>query len=76
MDYIKLDGSLVKNIETDANARLIARTIHNFCVSIGAKSIAEFVENGKIMELLGDMGIHYAQGYHVGKPEADLREEG
>ena len=55
VDYIKLDGSLIKNIATDPNARLIAQTIHR-----------------EIMEVLAQIGVHYAQGYHVGKPEPTL----
>ena len=75
VDYIKLDGSLVKNIKEDKNAELVAKTVHEFCRNINAKTIAEYVENQEIMSLLLKMGVHYAQGYYIGKPSPKLLEE-
>ena len=72
VDYIKLDGSLIKNIVLDKSAYLVAKTIHDFCGNINAKSIAEFIENEEVMNKLSEIGIDYAQGYFIGKPEPEL----
>ncbi|MCF6331599.1 MAG: EAL domain-containing protein [Sulfurimonas sp.] len=72
VDYLKIDSSLVKNVTTDENSKVITRTIINFASSLGLKTIAEYVEDKKSLELLEKMGIDFIQGYYIGKPEADI----
>jgi diguanylate cyclase (GGDEF)-like protein len=67
-DYIKIDGSLVRHIDTDENARLIVSTINTFIHTIGAKSIAEFVHSETIFNLLLEMGVDEFQGYYFSEP--------
>ncbi len=71
-DYLKIDSSLVKNVTTDENSKVITITIINFASSLGLKTIAEYVEDKKSLELLEKMGIDFIQGYYIGKPEADI----
>jgi len=75
IDYLKIDGSLVKYITSDENSRIITKTIINFASSLGLKTIAEFVEDKDSFEMLEKMGIDYIQGYYIGKPQEDLNSD-
>lgn len=68
VDYLKIDGSLIKNIHTDTSSRRVVETIKAFAEKISLNIIAEFVENEEILNCLKDMGIHLCQGYYIGKP--------
>ncbi len=72
VDTVKIDGSLIKNIDTDYSAREIVRTIVEFTKRVGLKSTAEFVSSEAIFNIVKELGIDYAQGYYIGKPEAEL----
>ena len=71
-DYLKIDGSLIKNIDTDKNAFLIVSTIVEFSKKLGMKTIAEFVENEKIFKIVKDLGIDYSQGYYFSAAKKDI----
>jgi diguanylate cyclase (GGDEF)-like protein/PAS domain S-box-containing protein len=68
VDYLKIDGSFVRNMDTDAIDRAMVSSIHQLASVIGIKTIAEFVENGSILEQLSDIGICYAQGFGISRP--------
>ena len=72
VDYLKIDGSLVKNVTTDANARKITRTIIRFASSLDIQTIAEFVEDEASLNMLEEMGVDFVQGYYIGKPKESL----
>ncbi len=74
-DILKIDGSLVKNIEKDAFSRNIIETIVTFAKKQNILTIAEYVENETIFNLLNEIGVDYSQGYYFGKPEAFEREK-
>lgn len=67
-DYIKLDGSLVKKIDTDVYYNLV-KSIVQFCLQQNIKVIAEFVSDLKILRYVKALGIDYSQGYYIGKPQ-------
>ena len=67
-DYLKIDGSLIKELDSDKDARLIVETIIVFAKKLGKKTVAEFVHSEKIFEIVKELGIDYAQGYYLGKP--------
>jgi diguanylate cyclase (GGDEF)-like protein/PAS domain S-box-containing protein len=69
VDYLKIDGAFVKNIVGNDKDRAIVRSINEVAKVMGMKTIAEFVENDKILEILKDIGVDYAQGYGIGKPK-------
>ena len=73
-DYIKIDGSLVKNIDNDKNARAIVKTINGFAKSLGAQTVAEFVHSEEIAQLLQQMDVDYFQGYLFGKPSKEIQD--
>lgn len=68
-DYIKIDGSFVKNIDTDERSYKIVQSIAKFAKSIGAKSVAEFVHSEKVYCIICELGVDYSQGYLFGAPE-------
>ena len=73
-DYIKIDGSLIKNIETNKISQSMVDTIVYFCKKQKIKTIAEFVENETIYNIICKLGVDYSQGYYFGKPEILKRE--
>jgi len=70
IDYLKIDGSLVKNLATDEIDREMVRAINQIGHTVGAQTIAEFVEDEQTLQHLRDMGVDYAQGYGLCKPQA------
>lgn len=71
-DLLKIDGSLIRNIDKDKNARLIVSTIVEFSHKLGMKIVAEFVENKEIFEIVKTLGIDYSQGYYFSEPKESL----
>lgn len=71
--FLKIDGSLIKPCLTDENYQRLVLSIHELATSLQMQTIAEFVENQESADLLSDLGIHYLQGYHIGKPEPQIR---
>ncbi|MBU1658992.1 EAL domain-containing protein [bacterium] len=67
-DYIKIDGSLIKNILTDSNSRILVTSIIKFAKELNIKIIAEFVENIEIFEILKEYGVDEFQGYYFSRP--------
>jgi len=70
VDYLKIDGVFVKDIVDDPIDYVMVKSIHNIGQVMGMETIAEFVENDEIIDLLNIVGINYAQGYGVGKPQS------
>lgn len=68
-DYVKLDGSLVRSIDSDPLNLAVVRAMSDVARVLGRRLIAEFVENAAIAAHLHDVGIDLAQGYHFGRPE-------
>ncbi len=62
VDVIKIDGSYVRDIVYNAESRLFVKTLLDFSHNFGLKTIAEFVENAEIANLLTEMGVTYMQG--------------
>ena len=67
-DYIKIDGSLIKNIDKDENMRLVTQNIINFAKITNMKTIAEFVFDKNVMQMVEKLGVDYMQGYYISKP--------
>ncbi len=67
-DYIKIDGSLVKNMDIDKNSLIVVETIVEFAQKLGIKTIAEYVHSSAIMNKVKDLHIDYSQGYYIDEP--------
>ncbi len=68
VDYIKIDGSLIKNIDTNEEMKIIAKTIVAFAKELGIKTIAEYVHSAEVLSSVHALGIDYAQGFFIGQP--------
>ena len=68
VDYLKIDGSFVKNMESDAVDCAMVSAIHQLGSLVGIKTVAEFVENNEILKKLEAIGVDYAQGYGISRP--------
>jgi EAL domain-containing protein (putative c-di-GMP-specific phosphodiesterase class I) len=66
---LKIDGMFVKNMAGDPIDRAMVKSINDVGHVMGMKTIAKFVENNAIMEALNEIGVDYAQGYGIGRPE-------
>ncbi len=73
VDFLKIDGSFVKEILHDPIDREMVRSINEIGHLTGKKTIAEFAENEEIITMLRGMGIDYAQGYGVAEPKRVTR---
>jgi diguanylate cyclase (GGDEF)-like protein len=73
VDFLKIDGSFVKEILHDPIDREMVRSINEIGHLTGKQTIAEFAENAEIITMLRGLGVDYAQGYGVSKPK-QLRE--
>lgn len=70
VNWVKIDGRFVKDIHNSAVDRAMVRAMHDIAHTLGKSTVAEFVENEASLAILQDLGIDYAQGYHLGRPEA------
>ncbi|MEZ5536999.1 MAG: EAL domain-containing protein [Thiolinea sp.] len=68
VDYLKIDGSFIKDIATDDVGRAMVQSVNQVGQLMSVKTIAEYVENDQIIGILRDMGIDYGQGYGISRP--------
>ncbi len=73
VDFLKIDGSFVKEILHDPIDREMVRSINEIGHLTGKQTIAEFAENEEIITMLKGMGVDYAQGYGVSEPKRVTR---
>ena len=69
VDFLKIDGSFVKDMLDNPIDHAMVEAINQIGHVMGKKTIAEFVENDVIFERLKCIGVDYAQGYGIGRPE-------
>jgi PAS domain S-box-containing protein/diguanylate cyclase (GGDEF)-like protein len=72
IDYIKIDGSLVKDIDKDLAQMATVESILHFAKKMCIKTIAEYVENEVICNILCRLGVDFSQGYYFSKPQEEL----
>jgi diguanylate cyclase (GGDEF)-like protein len=77
VDYVKIDGSFIKGIDSNRNDYAMARSINDLAHFLGQQTIAESVENEEIITRLREIGVDYLQGWGVGKPKLlqDISQE-
>jgi len=74
VDYVKLNGALVKNITHDPVSDAIVSSLAKVCRALGIKVIAESVESDSVKERLSGFGVDYVQGYQTGRPRPVEKE--
>ena len=68
VDYLKIDGSFVRDILKDAVSESMVGAINQVGQAMQLKTVAEFVENDAIKQKLTNIGVDYGQGYAIDKP--------
>ena len=73
VDYIKINGALIRNMTVSQENRFIVENIRNFASGLGIQTIAEYVEDETILKELKDIKVDYLQGYLIGEPADSIR---
>jgi diguanylate cyclase (GGDEF)-like protein len=71
-NYIKIDGSIIKTIDTNIRSYAIAKAIVNFSKELGIETIAEFVHNKEVCNKVISLNIEGKQGYYLGEPSPNI----
>jgi len=71
-DYLKIDGSLVKDIDTDSRAHTLVEAIVQFSHKLGIKVIAEYVHSKVIFEMLKELDVDEYQGFYFSEPLEEI----
>lgn len=69
VEYIKIDGSFIHQIDKNDEDKIFVKAITEVSQSLGKKTIAEFVENEETLKIVKELGVDYAQGYFIGRPD-------
>jgi EAL domain-containing protein (putative c-di-GMP-specific phosphodiesterase class I) len=70
--YLKIDGDFIHGLAGSRTDQLLVRALAELVAGMGQRTIAEFVGDGATLQLLHAYGVHYAQGFHVGRPQPRL----
>ncbi|MDH4201026.1 MAG: EAL domain-containing protein [Spirochaetia bacterium] len=70
VDFLKIDGNFIRNMDKDSIDFAMVEAIHHIGATLNIKTIAEFVENRDILEMLRQIGVDYVQGYAISEPQA------
>ncbi|RAZ50750.1 hypothetical protein CHL9004_00335 [Campylobacter hyointestinalis subsp. lawsonii] len=68
-DYIKIDGSIIKNIDKDKDSYAMAGAIVDFAKKLGIKTIAEFVHSKEVFDICVALGVDEFQGFYLSDPK-------
>lgn len=71
-DILKIDGSFIRDIHNNNADQLFVKALVDVANGMGMHTVAEFVENQEILDLVGRLGVEYVQGYHIGRPSEKL----
>ena len=66
---VKIDGSFIKELTHSPVDLALVKAIREVVTAVGKKTVAEFVENQETLNILRDIKVDYAQGYHLGNPK-------
>lgn len=68
-EIIKIDGSLIKNIDTSDESKTIVKNIINMSKELKSKTVAEYIHSKEVFEIVQDLGVDYLQGFYLGEPK-------
>lgn len=72
IDIIKIDGIFIKDLDINKDDQLFVKALIDVAKGLGRQTIAEYVENEAIFDILKGYGVDFAQGFYIGKPQEDL----
>ena len=65
VDYLKIDGSFIRSLHENPDDRVVVKGVIEIARAFGLRTIAEFVDSQAVWDCLTEMGVDYAQGYHI-----------
>lgn len=68
-DILKIDGSLIKDIDTDENRLKVVKSIINFARSMDVKIVAEYIHNKEVFDICKEIGVDEFQGFYFATPQ-------
>src|SRR5688572_6494729 len=68
VDYLKIDGSFIRDLATDEGSRLFVRALNDVANGLSKQVVAEWIETPEVLNVLLEMGVQYGQGYLFRKP--------
>lgn len=74
-NYLKIDGSLIKNIDKNIKDYKVAKSIIHFAAQSNMKTVAEFVHSKEVFDKLVELNVDFMQGYYISAPKADMIKE-
>lgn len=76
IDYVKIDGDFIREMLKDTKDFAFVKTLAVLAKEFGIQTIAEYIENEELFSAIGELGIDFGQGYHLGPPSPDLLPAG
>lgn len=67
-EFIKIDGSLIQNLDSSQESQIIVKNIVNMAKDLGIQTVAEYIHNQMILEKAQALHVDYLQGFHLAKP--------
>ncbi|RDE18092.1 bifunctional diguanylate cyclase/phosphodiesterase [Motiliproteus coralliicola] len=72
IDYVKIEGEFVSNMINSERDASVVRCIAQLAKDLGARTVAEFIEDDAVLQAVGEINIDLGQGYHIGRPQSRI----
>ncbi len=72
-DFIKIDGSLISDIDVNMTSLMVVETIVDFAKKLKVKTIAEYVHSSVVLDKVKELGIDYSQGFYIDEPSLEFK---
>ncbi len=72
VDIVKLDGAYIHKALISRRGKAVLKAMASMCAELAITAVAESIESSDHLDLVRDCGIHYGQGYYLGRPHTDL----
>ena len=72
ISVLKIDGMFIKDLPSNNQHRIITESIVDFAKKIQTPTVAEYVHSQEVLDIAKEIGVEYAQGFHLGEPKPDL----
>ncbi|MGZ5209147.1 MAG: EAL domain-containing protein, partial [Sulfuricurvum sp.] len=73
IDYIKIDGSIIRDIDTNTTSQIITKTIIDFATQLNIETVAEFIHSESVFDYLKHLPLNHLQGYYFGEPASTMK---
>ena len=69
IDYLKIDGSIITKLQGPSSDAYFVKAIVDMCKGLGIETVAEYIENERLLDIVRESGVDFAQGFYLGRPE-------